>query len=409
MKKLAVCIPNYNRPQKLGRLLEVLAKQIVLGNLSDEVEICINDDCSTEKPDDVIRRIKKMYPDIFIRYEMNERNMGMDYNFLRSVMLSDSEYCWIVGNDDLPGEAALKEILGQLNVNKKDIDVLVCPFDLYDENDHVWGSVYPLRGDITGTLYFDTRKKEEYDKLIERINDGNALFCFLSNVVFKKVHWSAHGNMFEDKMNTIFIQMYMNLQTLQEGAVYAYTPFKFIKNYSDDEVNATFKREYDVLVGLSGVIDYFFQGREHKKLQKCIVDPRINGRMWDLPDDSPLKQSIIQIDSSKNDLYKAYFIQQENREMFFKGKDVLLYGAGHHGQKAILELKDYCPHSLDVFDADQDKWGKQIEGYEIKPAEMLYKAYDSKKSIVVVANQLYLEDIISTMRDQNVGNFAIIT
>lgn len=409
MKKLAVCIPNYNRPEKLKNLLETLTNQIVTDHLLDDVEICINDDCSTEKPDDVIDTIRKSSPEVLINYQVNEKNMGMDYNFLKCAMLSDSNYCWIIGNDDLPERDALKQILCCLGSAGREIDVLVCPFDLYGENGQVCGSVYPLQGNLTQMLFFDTANKEEYGNLIDQVKDGNALFCFLSNVIFKKSRWVAHGNMFADKMNTIFIQMYMNLQTLEEGAVYAYSPVKYIRNYGDDVINATFQREYDVLVGLSGVIDYFFQGEEHRKLQKRIVDPRINGRMWDLPDDSLLKQPILQIDSAKNELYKQYFVRPENRKKKFADKNVLLYGAGNLGRKALAELKSYCPHSLAVYDADKNKWGKMIEGYEILPAEDLYRAYEQGHAIVVVANQVFLEDIINGMRKCNVREFAIIT
>lgn len=60
--KLAVCIPNYNRPEKLDRLIRGLADQIMEENLGGQVEICISDDKSrnaltkwSETPDACIR------------------------------------------------------------------------------------------------------------------------------------------------------------------------------------------------------------------------------------------------------------------------------------------------------------------------------------------------------------------
>lgn len=110
--------------------------------------------------------------------------------------------------------------------------------------------------EMNEALYFHTENSEEYETLLARAKDGNALFCFLSNVVFRKNDWVRHGNMFADRMNTIFIQIYMNLQTLKEEAVYAYIPNAFVKNHGDAQVNDTFKREYDVLAGLNGVVDF---------------------------------------------------------------------------------------------------------------------------------------------------------
>lgn len=408
MKELAVCIPNYNRPQKLLRLLENLSGQIVEKELTECVEICITDDCSTEKPNEVVAIIRKNYPSVSVRFFVNETNLGMDYNFLHCVMVSDARYCWIVGNDDLPEENALVYILQLLHSQETEIDVLVSPFDLYDENDRVCGSVSPLAGEISEMLYFDTSDAQEYDRLIARMTDGNAIFCFLSNVIFKKSNWLSHKDMFADKMDTIFIQMYMNLQTLREGAVYAYTPVKLIRNYGDDVVNATFEREYRVLIGLNGVIDSFFTGTAHEKLLKCVVEPRINGRMWELPDDSVLKHPILQIRSPKNEIYRVYFIRPEHRKELFFEKKVFVYGAGNLGRRAITELKEYCPYSISVFDADTEKTGSMLEGCEIMPANLLCEAYGAEECIVVVANQYSMVEIVAMLRGNGVERIAII-
>lgn len=409
MKKLAICIPNYNRLPKLSRLLLALAEQTTAGKLFDEVEICVNDDCSTESPQPAIEAVKEKYPDVAIKYRQNHQNMGMDYNFLNAVLLSEAEYCCIIGNDDLPEPWALKRIIGYLEDDARDCDFFVSPFDTYNENDQRINSVYPIRDAGEEVLYFDTTNKKEYTELINRAVDGNALFCFLSNVVFKRAAWVEHGDMFTDKMHSIFIQMYMNLQTLKEGAVYAYIPEKLVKNYDDSGTNETFKREYDVFVGLSGVIDYFFEGEEHRILQKKIVDTRLNGRLWELPNDSPLKQPILNIKSDKNNLYKKYFIMPEERKDYFRHQNVLVYGAGNHGRRTVKELKEYAVNYLAVFDADSQKQGNSIEGCVIKPAEDLYEEYKRRASVVVVANQRYLEEIVNMLRDKQVENIAIIT
>lgn len=409
MKKLAICIPNYNRPLMLHRLLMELSKQITDSALSNYIEICVNDDCSIEKPHTVIDEIRARFSEVTLKFHVNEKNMGMDHNFLHSVLMSDAEFCWIIGNDDMPEPDALGKVLAHINDESSVIDILVSPFNVYDEDQSVLTTIYPIRNDEKQELYFDTSDQAEYNDLINRVNDGNALFCFLSNVIFRKADWVRHGNMFEDKMDTIFIQMYMNLQTLREGAIYKYTTDKFIRNYRDDEINATFKREYDVLVGLSGVVDYFFSGTQHRKLQECIVDERINGRMWDLPDDSELKQPILKITSPKCDLYREYFIYSKDRKDFFKDRNVLLYGAGDLGHKAVAELNGYEIRNLLIFDADKNKWGKYIDKYEICPPEMLYSEYSSKEYVVVVANCKALIEIVEMLRKNNVDKLVFIS
>lgn len=409
MKKLAICIPNYNRSQKLGRLLVTAVEQIDSGRLYDRVEICVSDDCSTENIKPVVEKILIQYPRLQLKFHVNPKNMGMDYNFVNCVQMADAEFCWIIGNDDLPAENGLKNVLVHLENKNEKIDILVCPFDVYDEHGTLLRTIYPLKDMEQECLLFHTADNEGYCDLIERINDGNAIFCFLSNVVFRRAAWIRHGNMFMDKMDTIFIQMYMNLQTLKEGAVYKYIPDKFIKNYVDDEINATFKREYEVLIGLNGVVDYFFEGEIHRKIQKCVVDDRINGRMWDLPEGSVQKQLLMKINSPKSDLYKKYFIESDKRANFFGSRNVLVYGAGDYGKKALIELESYNVNSLMVFDADPEKWGSRLEGHTVCPAKELYSIYYSGEYIVVVANNKALIEIVEMLQEYRIEKIVIIT
>lgn len=404
--KLAVCIPNYNRSEKLSKLLNELVQQILADGLDKEVEICINDDHSPEPPDGIIEDLKIQYPKVKMEYHKNAENRGMDYNFLQCVMISSGEYCWIVGNDDELEPKALNTVLRYINDGS--IDILVSPFDVYDDRNIFLEHVAPLYTECDEMICFHTNNIKEYDELINRVRTGDALFCFLANVVFKKSRWVEHGSMFEDKMNTIFIQMYMNIQTLKEGAVYAYIPEKIIKNHADPDVNRTYKREYDILIGLSGVVDYFFDGRQRNKLQKCIVDPRINGRMWRLPKDSAMRRSIANIRSVKNEFYKKYFVEPEERKERFKDRNIILYGAGNLGRQAVEELCNYAIKGLAVYDSDSAKWGMELAGHKINELGSLENEYQQNKSIVVVANNLALVEIINMLLRKGIESIALI-
>lgn len=404
--KLAVCVPNYNRPENLNVLLDALIRQILEEDLEKAVEICINDDASPDPPDKIIKSMKMKYPAVEINYYKNIENMGMDYNFLRSVMISSGEYCWIIGNDDELEPGAIKKVLRY--IDDGEIDILVSPFDVYDNKGTFLEHIIPLYADDDKIMRFHTDIKEEYNDLIERVQAGDALFCFLSNVVFRKSRWVEHGDMFKDKMDTIFIQMYMNIQTIKEGAVYAYIPDKIIRNHADPGVNVTYKREYDILVGLNGVVDYFFDGRQCDRLKECIIDPRINGRMWGLPDGTEMKHSIENIRSVKNEYYKKYYVKLEERKERFKNKNVILYGAGNLGLQAAEELLCYSIKSLSVYDSNPDKWGKKLAGHKINKVEGLVKDYQEHQSIVVVANNLALVEIADMLLQKEIRNIALI-
>ena len=187
MKYLAICIPNYNRLEKLERLLLAVAGQILQYSLENMVEICVSDDCSLEDPTNLVCSIQGKYPDVAIRYKRNDVNRGMDHNFLSSVLLSDSLYCWIIGNDDLPTEDGIKIAVDSLVEKKESVDILVTPFDVLGKDDEVRTTIYPLNTE--SETEFDTGERRDYERLLGEIRHNSGLFGFLSNVVFKRKHW----------------------------------------------------------------------------------------------------------------------------------------------------------------------------------------------------------------------------
>ena len=58
MKKLAICIPNYNRLENLKRLMIEIIRQITENQLHEQVQVCVSDDCSRENPEEIINWIK---------------------------------------------------------------------------------------------------------------------------------------------------------------------------------------------------------------------------------------------------------------------------------------------------------------------------------------------------------------
>ncbi len=409
MKYLSICIPNYNRLEKLEKLIHSCATQITNSLLVQEVEICISDDCSPEAPSDMIARMQKTYPDISFRYVRNEVNKGMDYNFLNSVLISNSLYCWIIGNDDLPEENGILQVVTYLKSKSEQIDILITPFNVYAEDDEYRATVYPFGNTGNEPLSFDTEMISEYQNLIKNVQHNSALFGFLSNVVFKRENWKKYEERFQDKLNSIFIQMYMNIQTLEDGAKVEYVPWKMIRNYADDETNSSIDRICKILFGLDGVVEYFFQGREREYLKRVIVDAYISGIVWELPDEHEYKERVRKVVSGKNFLYEKYFVPIERRKHFFEGKNVIIYGAGNYGRKVYNELKDYKACLDAVVDSDERKWGSQFEEHVIESIGNVMEIYHKNESCVVVASYYGVEEMVYTLWKNNVERIAIIT
>lgn len=406
--KLAVCIPNYNRPQKLARLLRGLAEQIMEGNLGRQVEICISDDRSPESPDEVVAQVKRLYPDLRIKYHVNEKNMGMDYNFLKSVLLAESEYCWIIGNDDLPVETGVFHVTEFLKSKNGKIDFVVTPFDVYDEDDNVRCTIEPLKLSVDETTVFDTGDRGEYEKLVLSVQHNSGMFGFLSNTVFKREYWIGKKEYFQDKLNTLFIQMYMNIEALRNGAVYAYWPEKIIKNYADDDTNKSSDRICRILIGLDGVVEYFFEGKMKDHLKKVMTDAYINGLIWELPDGNPYKNQVQKIVSVKNHLYQKYYVSQEEQKKFFENKKVVIYGAGDYGRQAYMKLQTYHAQIIGVADSDERKKGTVFEECYIIAIDEMKKIYEEQKPYIIVANHFHLQDMIQRLLKEGIQNIKII-
>ncbi len=408
--RLSVCIPNYNRPGRLERLVRGFAGQIVQGGMEREVEICIRDDCSPASPSAIIENIKREFPGAAILYERNRQNMGMDYNFLHSVRMAGGRYVWIVGNDDMPESGALRKIMGITGAGGYGEPDIIVTFDSYGYDGAFVGTVYPLGGGVQNAVLFDTSDKGQFHGLVMAAKDNSALFGFLSNVVFKRKRWLEHGDMFEDKMSSIFIQVYMNMQTLVEGAKYLYVPEKIIVNFLDDGTNQTLDRTYRIAAGLYDAMDYFFRGEERGRIEENVVDIFMAGRLLELPDTDSRRKKVDSFVSERMDMLRQYYVRCADRGDFFKGKPVVVYGAGKFGHAAVRNLLRHKAEIIGICDADKRKQGNSIQGIRIFGFGRLEAEYRKHKGcIVVVANNAHLVQIIKVLRSSGISRIAVIT
>lgn len=96
-KKLAICIPVYNRGVVFRySLLSILSS---VQSYNELVEIVISDDCSEEDIFSIVEEIKLKFPNMSLYYFRNETNLNW-MNFFKVVQYSSAEFSWIVGSDD---------------------------------------------------------------------------------------------------------------------------------------------------------------------------------------------------------------------------------------------------------------------------------------------------------------------
>jgi abequosyltransferase len=109
--RLSICIPTYNRADKLPGLLDSIAAQDGHGL---ELEVAISDNASTDDTPAVVERYRAA--GMAITYHRQAENRGFDRNLLQSVAIASGTFCWLFGSDDLlePGAlAALSHAIGR--------------------------------------------------------------------------------------------------------------------------------------------------------------------------------------------------------------------------------------------------------------------------------------------------------
>jgi len=104
--QLSLCIPAYNRPRELERLLESIAQQY-----TPEWEVVICEDQSPKRGEiaAVVRGFSNRYPRICVRYFENYSNFGYDRNLRELLDRAEGEYCVFMGDDDVLTAGALAQ------------------------------------------------------------------------------------------------------------------------------------------------------------------------------------------------------------------------------------------------------------------------------------------------------------
>jgi abequosyltransferase len=108
---LSLTIPTFNRAPFLAELLEALLPQFA-GLEADAAELVISDNASTDNTAEMIASFQAR--GLAIRYHLQPENIGADGNFLTCLEIARGQYCWVMGDDDLPLPNAIPALISLL-------------------------------------------------------------------------------------------------------------------------------------------------------------------------------------------------------------------------------------------------------------------------------------------------------
>lgn len=114
---LTICIPTYNRFDRLSYLIHEIINQILAGNMQDKVVVSISDNASTDGTREFCEAIESNYH--FISYHRFEKNQGFDGNYEYLFSHANSAFVQVMSDDDFYLPSALSKIVDFLEKNSE--------------------------------------------------------------------------------------------------------------------------------------------------------------------------------------------------------------------------------------------------------------------------------------------------
>jgi glycosyltransferase involved in cell wall biosynthesis len=206
---LTIVIPFYNGADKINTILNNL-----FVNYKTNYEILIIDDFSEIQQSEKLENlIKNKYNNGNLRYLKNNSNIGMDLNFEKCIVNSNSNYIWFFGQDDYVTKVNLEICINLLIVNNPDI---------------VFANYTINRSWNYNTTYIFSKNK----KVITGFGVTNFLKynekklpSFLPSLIIKKNNW-PNNNIISNFYGTHFIQLaaFLYNLSLEKKWLYIGTP-----------------------------------------------------------------------------------------------------------------------------------------------------------------------------------------
>lgn len=218
---VSIVIPTYNREQWIGEAIESAQQQDYVN-----LEIIVNDDCSTDNSDGLIG---KYLHDPRIKYFKNDKNIGLIANFNKLFFeLAEGDYVTLVGSDDYL-------------VNKEFITKAVNVINRYENIALVFGKTNKFLESSSEVVNVSTRSRFDIE-----FRKGKEVFLdFADNpyyssgaVLYSMKHLKENAIYFTGRLTT---DIEMNLQLMMIGNVgYINELIYTVRQHSNNASNTFF-------------------------------------------------------------------------------------------------------------------------------------------------------------------------
>ena len=114
---LSICIPTYNRVEKLKTQLERIDKDINNLDICRNIEIHISDNHSSDSTLELCKQYAQMDLPYKFKYRTNEKNLGSSANFMEALLGATGEYVWMMSDDDPIHEGGIEYLYKKIVEN----------------------------------------------------------------------------------------------------------------------------------------------------------------------------------------------------------------------------------------------------------------------------------------------------
>ena len=196
MPLLSICIPTYKRERFLVDLVDVLIGQISQEEISQEIEIIVSDNDPESEIASLLRN--QIQNNTFFTYIKNKTNIGPKENLMSLYEKVNGKYIWFLGDDDLPAENAIQEILHLLKNYEPNLIFLKPQFtsnhksfipkshekiNFFEVNAKKFIINSQMHITFTSSLIFNNTKYSELEGKLNYRQFINTNFCFLEFIL----------------------------------------------------------------------------------------------------------------------------------------------------------------------------------------------------------------------------------
>ena len=195
--RLSICIPTRNRPVQLRNCLNSIYISKKKSNL--EFDVCISDNGSNY---DIKELIKEFDGKIKIKVNCNKENIGYQLNLIKTISMSDSEFVWAIGNDDLilpEGLVKVEKLLKKFkNLDFFYVNSFCLDYGFIKKFDQPFDT-----NNLPKNMIKLSQKKEQMECTFWDLIDYKVSFDFLMGNftnIFRRKNWNQNINCLDEKL-----------------------------------------------------------------------------------------------------------------------------------------------------------------------------------------------------------------